>query len=248
MSRAIDENLFTGPIGSEYRMLELICPSAALLARRVAERVGDWRKGETLEAFEIGCGSGVSTLPLLAVRDDLHLTAIDSAAKMLDQARAHLSDYVDAGRVRFVEADALASLRALPDASLDVISSNYAIHNFLDDYRQETLAEAFRALKPGGIFVNGDRYAMDDRAAHLATTQAEVRGWFQKLGGLGRYDLLEDWVAHLFSDESPEHVMYLTPALRRFEALGFAPVQVEYREGVDTLVTAVKPRGRQRIG
>jgi ubiquinone/menaquinone biosynthesis C-methylase UbiE len=241
MSRPIDDNLFTGPIGAEYRMLELICPNAAVLARRVAQRVADWREGEALEAFEIGCGSGVSTLPLLAGRDDLHLTAIDSAAKMLDQARAHLASYVEAGRVRFVEADALASLRALPEASLDVVSSNYAIHNFVDDYRHETLAEVFRALKPGGLFVNGDRYAMDDRAAHLSATQAEVLGWFQKLGGIGRYDLLGDWVAHLFSDESPEHVMYLTPALARLSALGFAQVRVEYREGVDTLVTAVKP-------
>ncbi|ATQ68036.1 MULTISPECIES: class I SAM-dependent methyltransferase [Methylosinus] len=241
MSRPLDENLFTGPIGAEYRMLELICPNAAVLARRVAERVAGWREGEALEALEIGCGSGVSTLPLLAYREDLHLTAIDSAAKMLDQARSHLSAYVDAGRVAFVEVDALTSLRALPEASLDVISSNYAIHNFLDDYRHDALAAAFRALKSGGLLLNGDRYAMDDRAAHLASTQAEVRSWFDKLGALGRYDLLEDWIAHLFSDESPEHIMYLTPALARLEALGFTAVSVEYREGVDTLVTAVKP-------
>jgi len=240
MSLRIDENLFTGPIGAEYRMLELICPNAALLARRVAERVAQWREGERLEVLEIGCGTGVSTLPLVAGRDDLHVTAIDSAAKMLDQARSNLADWVAAGRVDFVEADALGFLRGLADASLDVVSSNYAVHNFLDDYRRAFLAEIFRVLKPGGLFVNGDRYAMDDRAAHLSATQAEVRSWFAKLGAIGRYDLLEDWVAHLFSDESPEHVMYLTPALERMTALGFADIHVEYREGVDTLLTAAK--------
>lgn len=242
----IDENLFTGPIGAEYRMLELICPNAALLALRVAERVAGWRKGEALEgtaleALEIGCGTGVSTLPLLAGRDDLRLTAVDSSAKMLDQARVHLREWADSGRVAFVEADALSSLRDRREGSLDVIASNYAIHNFLDDYREETLAAAFRALRPGGLFVNGDRYAHDDRAAQLAATQAEVRHWFRKFGEIGRHDLLEDWVAHLFSDESPEHVMYLTPALERLGAVGFANVRVEFRDGVDTLVTAIKP-------
>jgi tRNA (cmo5U34)-methyltransferase len=240
-SDRFDENLFTGPIGAEYRMLELICPNAALLARRVAERVAHWREGEALEVFEIGCGSGISTLPLLALRENLHVTAIDSAAKMLDQARSHLARWVEAGRVRFLEADALESLRALPEASVDVVSSNYAIHNFLDAYRRTTLDEVYRVLKPGGLFVNGDRYAMDDRAAHLAATQNEVRGWFQKFEAIGRLDLLQEWVAHLFSDESPEHIMYLTPALAHLEAIGFSPVRVEYREGVDTLVTAIKP-------
>jgi ubiquinone/menaquinone biosynthesis C-methylase UbiE len=236
-----DENLFTGPIGAEYRMLEMICPNAALLARRVADRVAAHRPGEKLRVLEIGCGTGISTLPLLAAREHMSLTAIDSSAKMLDQARVHLVDWATAGRVEFVEADALEHLRGEAEGSLDVVCSNYAIHNFLDDYRREALAEAFRALKPGGLLVNGDRYAMDDRAAHLADTQAEVRVWFRKFGEIGRYDLLEDWVAHLFSDESPEHVMYLTPALDHLKALGFSPVTVEFRDRVDTLVTAVKP-------
>lgn len=240
------ENLFTGPIGEEYRMLELICPNAALLARKLGDYVGAWRGGEPgskrLEGFEIGCGTGVSTLPLLAGRGDLHLIAVDSAAKMLDQARANLADWVEAGRVEFVQADALESLKRQQDASLDVVASNYAVHNFQDDYRRETLAEVFRALKPGGLFVNGDRYAVDDRAAHLALTQTEVRRWFERFAAIGRYDLLQEWVVHLFSDESPEHIMYLTPALEHLNALGFAPVRIEFRDGVDTLLTAVKPR------
>lgn len=241
MSSRTQENLFTGPIGEEYRMLELIAPNAALLARKLGDYVGAWRKGEPLEAFEIGCGTGLSTLPLLAGRDGLHLVAIDSAKAMLDQARANLADWVSAGRVEFVEVDALDSLKGRKDASLDVVASNYAIHNFLDDYRREALAEVFRVLKPGGLFINGDRYAVDDRAAHLRLTQAEVRRWFASFAAIGRYDLLQEWVVHLFSDESPEHIMYLAPALEHLNALGFSPVRIEFRDGVDTLLTAVKP-------
>ena len=58
----------------------------------------------------IGAGQIGGTLALLAARDDLTLIAIDAAAKMLDQARASLADYVAAGRVDFREADALDAL------------------------------------------------------------------------------------------------------------------------------------------
>ncbi len=239
---ALQENLFSGPIGAEYHMLRLMCPNAAALARKLGDYVGAWRReAGPLAGFEIGCGTGISTLALLAARDNLKLTAIDSAAKMLEQARVNLAPYVAAGRVDFVEADALAALRAIPEGSMDVVASNYAVHNFLDDYRNSVVAEIHRALKPGGLFINGDRYALDDRAAHLAATQTEVRRWFKLFKEMNRLDLLEDWIAHLFSDESPEHIMYFTPALERLRAAGFTPVTVEYRDGVDTLVTAIKP-------
>lgn len=235
----LQDNLFTGKIGAEYEFLRLMCPNHALLAKRLGETIAAFRPGEPLKGFEIGCGTGISTLALLAARDDLSLTAIDAAPAMLDQAREHLADLVKAGRVTFREADALEALEALPDASLDVVASNYAIHNFLDGYRDRALAEIHRALKPGGLFVNGDRYAMDDRAAHLADTQETVRRWFKLFREIDRLDLLEDWVVHFYSDESPDHIMYFTPSMKKLEALGFA-VAVDYRDGVDTLVRAVK--------
>jgi tRNA (cmo5U34)-methyltransferase len=245
MSTLDVENLFTGPIGEEYEMLRLICPNAAKLASRLGQYVGAWRapgtQPEHLKVLEIGCGTGISALPLLSCRDDLQLLALDSSAKMLDQAKRNLAQWVDAGRVEFVEADALELLKGKKTGSFDVVASNYATHNFLDDYRQKVVEEIFRVLKPGGLFLNGDRFAIDDRAEHLKLTQSEVRHWFKTFAALKRYDLLEDWVVHLFSDESPEHIMYFSPALERLRSAGFDPVQVEYREGVDTLVAAFKP-------
>lgn len=238
---AVKENLFEGPIGAEYEILRLMCPNHPALVARLGRYVGGWRCGAApLAALEIGCGAGAGTRAMLSARPDLALTAIDSAANMLDQARVNLADEVAAKRVSFVQADALGALKAQPDESLDLVASSYALHNFGQDYRVAVLREIHRVIKPGGRFVNGDRYAIDDHAAHLAATQADVRRWFKLFKEIDRLDLLEEWIVHLCSDESPAYIMYFEPALAQLRALGFAPVTVEYRDGVDTLVSATK--------
>ena len=241
MSVTLQENLFTGPIAGEYDLLRLMCPNAAILARRIGEFIGDWRPGQHLEGFEIGCGTGICTLGLLAARKNLKLTAVDSAPQMLDQARINLAGEIKAGRLTLVEKDALTALRSLPDASVDFIASNYAVHNFDDDYRAKALVEAYRVLRPGGVLINGDRYAIDDRNAHLADTQNIVRGWFKLFRQIDRLDLLEDWIVHLISDESPKIIMYYTPSLEQLRQIGFDDVSVDFRDGVDTLIRATKP-------
>ena len=241
MTVILQENLFTGPIAGEYDLLRLMCPNAATLARRIGEYIGAWRPNKTLTGFEIGCGTGICTLGLLAARDNLQLTAVDSAPQMLDQARVNLADYIEAGRLSLVEQDALTALRSLPDASVDFVASNYAIHNFEDDYRAKTLAEIFRVLTPGGMFINGDRYAIDDRNAHLLDAQNIVRGWFKLFRQIDRLDLLEDWIVHLISDESPSIIMYYSPSLEQLRQIGFSNVSVDFRDGVDTLIRATKP-------
>ena len=242
MTLADNANPFTGALGEEYETLRLICPNHPLLAQKLGHYVGRWSQGAGVSGFEIGCGTGISTYSLLSAAPGLSLAAVDASAKMLEQAQASLSSEVAAGRLRFVEADALEALRALPDQSLDLVASNYATHNFRADYRRSALAEVFRALKPGGLFINGDRFALDDREAHMALTQATLRHWFATFAKLGRPDVLEEWVIHFFSDESPDRIMVFTPALEELRGLGFDPVEVEFREGVDTLVAAFKPK------
>ncbi len=195
----------------------------------------------SLSVFEIGCGTGATTQALLDAREDLVILAADNEPAMLSQARENLSQPIGQGRVRLIEADALSALRDLPAASQDVVASAYALHNFRDAYRDEVLREVFRVLRPSGIFVNGDRYALDDTAEHTRHTQEDVRGYFKAFVPIGRFDLLEQWILHLFSDESADHIMRLAPSVEKLRAIGFDPVCVHFREGVDTLLTAAKP-------
>jgi tRNA (cmo5U34)-methyltransferase len=108
-------------------------------------------------------------------------------------------------------------------------------------YRDQVLSEIFRVLRPGGIFVNGDRYALDDTALHTRHTQEDARGYFKAFSAIGRFDLLEQWVLHLFGDDSADHIMRLSPSVAKMRGIGFDPVEVHFRDGVNTLLAAVKP-------
>lgn len=238
------ERLFEGPIADEYEMLKRVCPQAAEMSRRVGEFVAAWTPpvgSGTLDVLEIGCGTGVTTLNLLHSRSDLRITGIDNAPAMLNQARRNLASDLEGERLRLVENDALSYLRRAPAQSFDIVASGYALHNFLEGYRRQVLEEVFRILRPGGVFVNGDRYALDDTLEHLRLTQAEAGEYFRIFLEMGRPDLLEQWIIHLFSDESPDHVMRLGPALALMQQIGYRPTAVHLREGVNALVSGVKP-------
>ena len=124
---------------------------------------------------------------------------------------------------------------------MDFIASNFTIHNFDENYRNEILAEIFRVLKSGGIFINGDRYAISDPREHLKETQKTVRKLFQSFQEIERLDLLEEWIIHLLSDESPGIIMHLDAALIELKNLGFVEIIIDFRDGVDTLLYAYKP-------
>ncbi|AAU92370.1 methyltransferase, UbiE/COQ5 family [Methylococcus capsulatus str. Bath] len=237
------ERLFSGPIAEEYEKLALICPAAADMSRRVGEFVAGWLRGRAVpdDALELGCGTGVTTAALLAALDEVPLTAVDSEPSMLVQAGANLASWIEAGRLRLVENDALSFLRDQADDSFEVIASAFTLHNFMNGYRREVLQEIFRVLKPGGLFVNGDRYGLDDTLEHTRLIQEEVKQYFKVFRELNRIDLLEHWIVHLFSDESPDRVMRLAPSLDAMAEIGFHPVSVHYRDEVNALVTGSKP-------
>jgi tRNA (cmo5U34)-methyltransferase len=237
--------MFAGKIGAEYDILKLTYPSALALNQMLGEYVAKWepayaKENRKLHVLEIGCGTGLTTIALLSGRSDLQLLSIDSSPKMLEQAKVNLTHWLVADQLQLVEIDALAGLKNQPDAGMDIVASGHAIHNFLQPYRNQVLAEIFRVLKPGGLFITCDRIAMHDSLQHLARTQQEARHLFEAFSGINRYDLLEDWIVHLLSDESPDHIMYLTPTLDQLNSLKFRSVNVEYRNDISTLLVAVK--------
>lgn len=234
--------LFAGIIGQEYEILKQICPPATEMSRLVGEEVAVFCHAhpgmQTL--VELGSGTGITTLSILSAHEGVKVLSIDNEPVMQEQAKNNLQDWVLAGRLDFSANDALSALKALPDDSVNIVASAYTLHNFEKGYRQEVIAEIYRVLKPDGRFINGDRYALDDMVLHTRNTQQEVAGYFKVLTEMGRPDLLEQWILHLFSDESEARIMRESASLAELKDAGFQHVQLKSRLEVNAVMTAVK--------
>lgn len=234
--------MFSGIIGQEYQMLKLICPYATEMSRLVGLEVAEFcnQQAAKVEVMELGGGTGITTLSILSAAENLRVLSVDNEPTMQNQAKQGLHKWVDAGRLTFSADDALTALQSREDNSVDVLASAYTLHNFEAGYRLQVIQELYRVLKPGGRFINGDRYALDDMTEHTRNTQQEVAGYFKVLTELKRLDLLEHWMLHLFSDESENHIMRESIAIKQLGNAGFSKIQLKSRNGVNALVIAVK--------
>jgi len=235
--------MFSGVIGQDYELLNLICPLATEMSRLVGIAASEYAAQTTdkLSVVELGGGTGITTLSLLTASDKFNILSIDNEPVMQNQAEKHLHKWSAEGRLAFCGDDALTALKNISDDSVNIVASAYTLHNFLNSYRQEVIEEIFRILKPGGQFINGDRYGLDDISEHTHIIQNEVGGYFKVLTKINKLDVLEHWIVHLFSDESENHVMRETVALNQLSAIGFSDITLTHRLEVNALVTAMKP-------
>jgi len=234
--------MFSGVIGQDYQMLKLICPAATEMSRLVGVEVGEYCKSKSVpqRVLELGGGTGITTLSILSADEQLDVLSVDNEPTMQNQAKQHLQAWVASGRLQFSGDDALTALQKMGTNSVDLVASAYTLHNFEADYRWQVIQEIIRVLTPAGLFVNGDRYALDDVNAHTQHTQREVAGYFKVLTEINRLDLLEHWMLHLFSDESENHIMRESIALQQLSDAGFGEICLKVRHDVNALVVAKK--------
>ena len=236
--------MFSGVIGQEYQTLKLICPLAAKMSQLVGigvqQMLTTTYTGQPFSVLELGGGTGITTLAILMAGESVNIVSVDCEATMQNQAKHSLQKWVEQGRLSFDGRDALSALKGTATASINCVATAYTLHNFLDQYRAEVITEIFRVLKPGGQFINGDRYGLDDISAHTRMIQKEVSGYFKVLVELNKLDVLEHWIVHLFSDESENHVMRETFSLQQLEQAGFKQIELSNRCAVNALVSAVK--------
>ena len=234
--------MFSGTIVQDYDLLKLICPLSEEMSEKVGLIIRRYPNNSApLSVVELGGGTGITTQPILMANDSLQVLTIDSDPDMQAQAKENLQKWIDNKRLTFCTNDALSALKTLTSNSVDIVASAYTLHNFLIDYREQVINEIFRVLKPDGQFINGDRYALDDISEHTRLTQQDASHFFKVLIAANKPDLLEQWILHLFSDESENHIMRESVALAQLQNAGFIDIQLSHRMDVNALVTATKP-------
>jgi SAM-dependent methyltransferase len=123
---------------------DLFAPYLASTTRSIAERA----QAEDIRTIvDLGAGSGAGTFALLKQFPEAQVTAVDSAAPMLEQLARTAAARNLTARVHPLQADAGESLPGVSDA--DLVWASASLHH-LDD-PAAVLKALFTALRPGGL-------------------------------------------------------------------------------------------------
>jgi ubiquinone/menaquinone biosynthesis C-methylase UbiE len=236
------EKRFHGKLSAEYKLFKRARPQWDELERQVGAAIARHRpraESGPLRVVEIGCGTGFTTAAILAARPGVRIEAVDNEGQMVSQARRNLRAWTRDKAVRILQADALSYLARQPAASADAVASMFTLHNLERSYRARVLRHIHRVLKPGGIFVNADKYARGARAQAQVLREQMIR-YFDVLIPLGRHDLFQEVVAHYMGDEDAARVMKETEAVRDLRRLSFRSIRRPFRRGMDAVYVALK--------
>ena len=188
---------------------------------------------------EAGFGTGITTKMVLSAFPNAKITAIDNVANMADKTRRYVG--IDALKnTQLIIGDLYEELTKLPSESTDGFYSGYVIHNIPAVVREKIFPEIFRILKPGGVFVNGDRIALDDieKQKDALARAIEACGVFVTKHNDPDYYL--EWVRHYLRDEEPDLIFRQSDQLRLLDSAGFKNTHYIFQKGLESVCCAVK--------
>jgi SAM-dependent methyltransferase len=237
------ERRFAGLIGKELKYTRLAYPDFDTFQGKVGEIVDAYaplNAAQRISVIDIGCGYGFTADIILNSRPDIELYAIDNEPLVISQAYEFLEHWRAERTFSIIEADALSFVRKAVDNSFDIVASVLTLHNFNSKYRNQFLKELPRILKPGGLFINADKYALKGHARHDALIN-EIGRYFDAFIPLGKYDLLREWVLHHVLDNTPGRLMPEDSSVKQLKALGFGETRTVYRNNMIAILLAKKP-------
>ena len=234
---------FHGKIGEDYELFKLACPHFDDLQNTVGKTIKDYFKKaneKEINVLEIGCGPGYTTEIILNSDKRTKVFAVDNESVMISQAKIVLNNFIKNNRVKLTEADTLEFLKKQNSNFFDAFASGFTLHNFKKEFRKEILKEIYRTLKSKGIFVNGDKYALDDEEEYKKALDWQMQEFRKQYSKINRYDLIEEWTKHYEEDNKPEVIMKEGEAIKLMKELGFKDFKILFRKYTDAVLFARK--------
>lgn len=209
-------------------------PANPGLAALVEAVVTESRVTSEMAAADLGCGSGQLTLPI--ARRASQVIAVDvSPAKigLLSENAARSGLRNVSGRIA-----ALETLR-LPEGSLDLVVSSYALHHLSDPEKRRLVLAALTWLRPGGRLVIGDLMLGRGRDARDRAIIAEKARVFLRRGPAGWWRLVKNvWRFSLRTTECP---LSMREWVELLEVSGFEHVRARGVVSEAAVVSGVRP-------
>lgn len=163
---------------------------------RTSLRYLSWKKEGVINALDLGVGTARGGEIFLA-NNACRLTGIDFSEKMLEKAENHLQMNNMMQRIQLINAD--FTNWQFPAEEFDLCFSAIAIHNATHEEKAKLFKNIYSALKPGGVFVNGDFIESESQEGQKSWENYHRTYMDKHLNG----GELRAWLRHAFEEDKP---------------------------------------------
>jgi ubiquinone/menaquinone biosynthesis C-methylase UbiE len=235
---------FSGVLGKYYNLRALAMPYHEKFQDKVKELLSGYAKSHPepaeLKVLEIGTGTGSTSIRILESDPRIKLITVDPDKNLIEKAKQILADMSD--RVEFINADILSILKKMPACSVNAMASALTIHNFPTEYREEVMKELARVLAEGGLFVNADKYALDNPKEHAKSLKEQIDSFemfdSMNIPEVDIPNLKQGWIKHYQDDERTK--ISESEQIVMLQKLGFKDIKLEFRESMEAVISAIK--------
>ena len=170
--------------------------------------------------LDLGCGTGLELEEVFRRFPAVQVTGIDLTPEMLDRLRDKYPDKA----LTLVQGD--YTVCELGDAAFDAVISFQTMHHFAHEEKTALYRKIYRALKPGGVYVEGDYMVLEQAEEDACLAAYERLCREQKLDAEKRFHF--------------DRPCTVDTQLRLLKSAGFQEAEKLWRQGNTTLIRAVR--------
>lgn len=196
----------------------------------IALEVIPFHQDRELRVLDLGAGTGILSAGVAARYPHALLTLVDLSPAMLRIAEERFM----AGDGRRASFHTMDYSKEPLRGTYDLIVSALSIHHLPDDDKIRLFKKIFRALEPGGMFINADQVQGENAVAEKICT----RTWLRKVRESG---IPEEALSEAIERMKEDRMSPLASQLTWLERAGFSDITTWYRYYSFVVYSATKP-------